>query len=166
METKDNTYLIYFGGRKKMRNEDRELLKTFLKNQMLKRFKERGQEVSKSTIRNSIKDMTIGMHARRNYFCHLNTIFNEKEWNDFCGQGKTIFNQFYENWREVHAFGTDGEPTLFHNALIEIRDASISWWKGEIKEYPIKEMVSFEKDENGKWWLKCELEHSQMKKMN
>ena len=27
METKDNTYLIYFGGRKKMRNEDRELLK-------------------------------------------------------------------------------------------------------------------------------------------
>ena len=97
METKDNTYLIYFGGRKKMRNEDRELLKTFLKNQMLKRFKERGQEVSKSTIRNSIKDMTIGMHARRNYFCHLNTIFNEKEWNDFCGQGKTIFNQFYEN---------------------------------------------------------------------
>ena len=137
METKDNTYLIYFGGRKKMRNEDRELLKTFLKNQMLKRFKERGQEVSKSTIRNSIKDMTIGMHARENYFCHLNTIFNEKEWNDFCGQGKTIFNQFYENWREVHAFGTDGEPTLFHNALIEIRAASIRWWKGEIKEYPI-----------------------------
>ena len=34
------------------------------------------------------------------------------------------------------------------------------------KEYPIKEMVSFEKDENGRWWLKCKLEHSQMKKMN
>ena len=33
-------------------------------------------------------------------------------------------------------------------------------------EYPIKEMVSFEKDENGRWWLKCKLEHSQMKKMN
>ena len=33
-------------------------------------------------------------------------------------------------------------------------------------EYPIKEMVSFEMDKKGRWWLKCKLEHSHLKKMN
>ena len=33
-------------------------------------------------------------------------------------------------------------------------------------EYPIKEIVSFEMDKNGRWWLKCKLEHSHLKKMN
>ena len=32
-------------------------------------------------------------------------------------------------------------------------------------EYPIKEMVSFEKDGKGRWWLKCKIEPSLRKKM-
>ena len=110
------------------------MLKPFLREQIVKVLNEKGLKINKSNIRSIIRECRIKIGYRTGFYCYspMGILFTEKEWDEFGEECKNkrislslpininYSGDYYEN---------DIRGNYFDKDFRELRDSPISDWK-------------------------------------
>ena len=124
--------------REKEKREEREknqknhqvynMLKPFLREQIVKVLNEKGLKINKSNIRSIIRECRIKIGYRTGFYCYspMGILFTEKEWDEFREECNKIHKDpiggRYDDYGDAVKYGITTD-------LTELRDAPISDWK-------------------------------------
>ena len=125
---------------KKTREEDEKnqqvwnMLKLFLREQIVKVLNEKGLKINKSNIRSIIRECRIKIGYRTGFYCYspMDILFTEKEWDEFgeeCKNKRISLSLPIDINYSGDYYYNDIRGNYFDKDFIELRDSPISDWK-------------------------------------
>ena len=125
---------------KKTREEDEKnqqvwnMLKLFLREQIVKVLNEKGLKINKSNIRSIIRECRIKIGYRTGFYCYspMDILFTNKEWDEFgeeCKKKRISLSLPIDIIYSGYRYENDIRGHYFDKDFSELRDSPISDWK-------------------------------------
>ena len=110
------------------------MLKPFLREQIVKVLNEKGLKINKSNIRSIIRECRIKIGYRTGFYCYspMGILFTEKEWDEFgeeCKKKRMSLSLPININHDGGDYYNDIRSQYFDNNFRELRDSPISDWK-------------------------------------
>ena len=110
------------------------MLKPFLREQIVKVLNEKGLKINKSNIRSIIRECRIKIGYRTGFYCYspMDILFTEKEWDEFgeeCKKKRISLSLPLNINYSGDYYYNDIRGNYFDKNFIELRDSPISDWK-------------------------------------
>ena len=110
------------------------MLKPFLREQIVKVLNEKGLKINKSNIRSIIRECRIKIGYRTGFYCYspMDILFTKKEWDEFgeeCKNKRISLSLPIDINYRGYMYENDIRGNYFDKDFIELRDSPISDWK-------------------------------------